>query len=273
MGTNSILSNLNYEDMISTIKLKMGADIKKEITFLIVEGREDVVLLKHFCKTNVFICESYSGKKGVHEILRFFKGSKNVVAVRDRDYERRRADKRIFYYDFCNMEMMLINDEEVFEKLIEEHYAGVKDSLDIRHEILNDLLLLSHIRMINEHGKNMWNFNGIDYKLILDDKSNSKQESILCNLKRINPLVDTKDFIKEIKLKDVYTYSELIELTNGHDFLRLLSEYCKDSSRKNVSQNILSENLRVAFVNSKFRKTRLYKFLKSYQIKNDVCIV
>lgn len=273
MGTNSILSSLQYEDMISTIKLKMGADINKEKVFVIVEGRDDINLLKTFFKTNVSICESYSGKKGVLEILKFFKEKNNVIGIRDRDYEKRKGDTRIFYYDYCNLEMMMLNDKEVFGKLMAEYCDDTRKSEEVKNKILVNLSFLSELRKINEYKKKMWNFNGLDYRKILEENNDVKKESVLNELKKINPKVKKKEFLEGLQKKDKYTYKEMLNMTNGHDFLKFFGEYCKKKTGKNVAYNALGINLRTGFVTKKFKNTKLHKLLKQYQDKNCLQIV
>lgn len=274
MATNSIIDNLDSKDMISTIKLEMGADINKEKVFLIVEGTDDKKFFKYFCQKNVSICESYSGKKGIEEILYYFKKSKNIIGIRDKDYENRKLDDRILFYDYCNMEMMLISDDEVFEKIICEYYNGEKEYLKLRSEILINLIPLSSLRKVNENEKKMWNFNGIDYNLILNDDYEIEKEKIYESLQNINKLKNTEDFTSNLDVKKRYTYKELLNITNGHDFLKLLCIYCKRSSnKKNIKDENLIEALRCGFGNSNFKNTNLYNSLKSYQKTNKIKIV
>lgn len=272
MATNSIIDNLNSRDIISTIKLEMGADINKQKVFLVVEGQDDKSFFKYFCNENVSVCESYSGKKGIEEILQNFTSQNNILGVRDKDYEQRILDKRILFYDFCNIEMMFIKDDETFERLVCEHYKGDKKYTQLREEILHQLILISELRRTNEKEKKMWNFNGINYEEIIneDDKVNIKllQEKLI----KINgSKKDIQTYI--LKKENEYSYEELLNITNGHDFLKMISACCNKKNKVKINEKNIMDTLRKSFGKSNFRNTKLYSDLEKYQKENKIKIV
>lgn len=269
MATNSILDNLNSDDMISTIKLEIGADINKEKIFLVVEGKDDKKFFKYLIKENVVICESYSGKKGIEEILSNFKNNEKIIGIRDRDYEKRKLDKRIFFYDFCNIEMMMINDNDVFEKICCEYYEGELKYFELRKNILQNLLLISILRKKNEDEKKMWNFNGINYDI--DENGKIIEDSLFSNLQTINPSKTKNEFI--FSFENIEKYKELLNITNGHDFIKCFIKYCKKESGKNINEKNLLEVLRCTFNKESFKKTCLYKDIKWYQTLYKIKII
>lgn len=273
MATNSILCNLNSEDMISTIKLEMGADINREKVFVVVEGVDDEKFFKYFLKQNVSICESYSGKKGIKEILEHFPNIKNIIGIRDRDYENKKLDKRILFYDFCNIEMMLINNDETFERVFCEYYNGENEMIALRNFILNNLIMISNLRKINEEKMKMWKFNGVNYIICINEDNTLDNEKILLELLRINPTYSKEDFLEELEVKDSYTYNELLQITNGHDFVSLFWIYCKKSGTRNLSIKSLTESIRCAFGRKNFEETQLYNDLLKYQNVNRLKII
>ncbi len=266
MSTNSILDNLTSDDMISTIKLEIGADVKKEKTFLVVEGKDDKKFLKYLVKENVVICESYSGKKGIEEILAKFKNNKKIIGIRDRDYEKRKLDNRIFFYDFCNIEMMIINDNNVFERICCEYYEGKMNYIELRKNILQNLLLISILRKKNEEEKKMWNFNGINYDM--DENGKIAEESLFFDLQTINPSKPKNEFV--FSFAKIIKYEELLNITNGHDFIKTFIKYCKKENGKNINEKNLLEVLRCTFTKESFKRTALYKDIKCYQISNKI---
>ena len=269
MATNSILDNLTCDDMISTIRLEIGADVNKEKTFLVVEGNDDKKFFKYLVKENVVICESYSGKKGIEEILAKFKNNERIIGIRDRDYEKRKLDNRIFFYDFCNIEMMIINDNNVFEKICCEYYEGKMKYFELRKNILQNLLLISTLRKKNEDEKKMWNFNGINYDI--DENGKIVEESLFSNLQTINPTKTKEEF--NFSLKKVEKYEELLNITNGHDFIKNFIKYCKKENGKNINEKSLLEVFRCAFNKESFKKTSLYKDIKNYQNIHKIKII
>lgn len=86
MGKNSIQSNLTKDDLIAEIRLTLGADFKREHTVIIVEGEDDISFFNGKLSSNVDIRESFSGKRGVLEIVSLFSDSR-VIGVCDVDYD------------------------------------------------------------------------------------------------------------------------------------------------------------------------------------------
>lgn len=273
MGTNSILANLDSNDMISNIKLQLGENLSKEKVFLVVEGVDDTKFFKSLTKNNIVICESYSGKKGIEEILLHFKNNKRILGIRDKDYENRALDYRIFFYDFCNIEMMLISDNEVFEKICCEYYNGSKEYYKLRNDILENLKLLSELRQINEDEKQMLNFNGINFNSILNVDDTINEEKLYKNLANTNNSKNIDDLKSKIKSSKSKNYEEMLNTTNGHDFVKLFCIYCKKSNNVNINEKKISELARCAFGKDKFKKTILYNNLKLYQNENNIIIV
>ena len=62
MATNSILDNLTCDDMISTIRLEIGADVNKEKTFLVVEGNDDKKFFNLYLGKFVYLLKPTVGR-------------------------------------------------------------------------------------------------------------------------------------------------------------------------------------------------------------------
>lgn len=81
MGKNSIQSNLTKDDLIAEIRLTLGADFKREHTVIIVEGEDDISFFNGKLSSNVDIRESFSGKRGVLEIVSLFSDSRVITSL------------------------------------------------------------------------------------------------------------------------------------------------------------------------------------------------
>lgn len=272
MGTNSILSNLNSEDMISTIRLEMGNDLKKENIYLLIEGFDDKKLFQYLCNNNVVVCESYSGKKGIEEILSAFNENYRILGIRDRDYETRKLDDRIFFYDYCCMEMMLVNMNEVFERVFYEYYEGSIDFEDLRYEILEKLKTLSVLRKVNEYHRKMWNFKGINRQIIFNN-TDFNEEELYKELSRVNNREICEDDNIRNEKENTRNYNDLLSLTNGHDFIDLFIIYCKKENGKNLKINTISETMRCSCSLENFKQSVLYNDLFKYQTENNIKII
>ena len=265
MGTNSIKKYLTKDSIISKIKLLMGSDINKENVYIIVEGHDDIKFLKKFCKSNVTIDESFSGKSGVEEIINSKEiKSSRVIGIRDKDYCNIFNKDRIFFYDKCCLEMMIINFDESFDSIYFEFYNGEMESNELKEHILVELNMLSNIRKYNEEYRKGINFNGLSFNNFIDDKGLLDKNKLIENLKRLN-------FGKELNFNTIKEYlkntntNDLLEITNGHDFILFFKTLCDKNTKKNcASENNISLALRTSFNKHLFEKTLLYKNINNY---------
>lgn len=130
MGKNSIQSNLTKDDLIAEIRLTLGADFKREHTVIIVEGEDDISFFNGKLSSNVDIRESFSGKRGVLEIVSLFSDSR-VIGVCDVDYDTGTPSPQILYYDYSCLEMIDSHTTKAGLPVYLTRYAPV-----LRHGIL-----------------------------------------------------------------------------------------------------------------------------------------
>lgn len=276
MGTNSIKSNLTKEDVISEIKLSLGSGNRGVI--IIVEGNDDIRFLKSIVNSDVEILESFSGKHGVKEIIEFFPKNKQIIGICDKDYELASSLSRIFFYDYCCLEVMLIMSDEAFESVYSEYYQGdVLQYDELRKKCFNDLKWISLFRKLND--KNNWKirFSGFSFPNAYE-KGFHIGKAVIC-LNKLNPTlltefkkilgVLTKEYNNEL------TLVELAEITQGHDFLNYFHCLCtEDMPRgKQPSVDQIASSLRCAYRASDFNKTSLYKQLRKYEQDNRLIII
>ena len=84
---DSIRSNQTKDDLVTTIKLELSADIRKKKCFLLVEGNDDVIFSRKIFQKDVVCYESFSGKAGLDELIESSElGDYRVIAIKDKDY-------------------------------------------------------------------------------------------------------------------------------------------------------------------------------------------
>ncbi|WP_339011625.1 DUF4435 domain-containing protein [Lactococcus garvieae] len=275
MGTNSIRSSLTKNDIISTLRMNLSADPKKPI--IIVEGEDDIAFLQHICKENVMLIESYSGKDGVFDILNFvvqFDNMNSIIAICDRDYNNISHNK-VFYYDYCCLEMMMLSNDGVFKKILSSlnlEYKSFK-----RHMLLESLLPLSLLRKKNTEEALGVNFNGIKITDILsEDKGELKQ--LQNKLSLINPSIPFHDVqrkmdeVKQIlELEKNKGEENLLNLTQGHDFISLLQTLHKQHcARRTQSETTIRLVMNAAYTAKAFSKTNLFSEIKNFSLQNNI---
>lgn len=265
MATNSIRQNMSKDDVISQIKLLLGNDIEKNNVFFIVEGDDDINFMNKFCNDNVTIYESYSGKSGVEDIInsKELNNSKRVIGIRDKDYCQTKSSDRIFFYDNCCLEMMIISFDESFKNLYCEYYKGKLSLTNLREHILSELYKISLIRKYNEENKKEIKFDGLSISSMIDVDDKLDETKLLNALKQQNSKLSF-DFAADIVSSRIPSIKDLLNITNGHDFIYFFQELCNRSVNKKYNNTAISSSLRCSFNGTLFSKTSLYWNIENY---------
>lgn len=279
MGHNSIKSKLTRDDTISEIKLFLGADIKREHTFIIVEGEDDIKFWKNIVSEKVTICESFSGKNGIEQIIEeYFISNKNVIGVRDRDYEINHNNGKIFYYDYCCMEMMLVKNDDAFNSIYNEYYSGEFVKNVLKETLLQELKYLSLIRKQNEVNKLGIKIDGVSISNAFDDINKKIDNSkIIEKLNKMNKdyykVNKDKHLLIEVESKKIFSIEDLLLMTQGHDFISLFAAVCRKDDVASASDRNIAASLRCAYRKQDFEHTNLYSLLSGYENVNNLKIV
>lgn len=265
MGTNSIKTNLTKSSTISHIKLLLGADINKENVYIVVEGEDDIKFLRRYLNSNVIIYESFSGKNGVEEIVQ----SKNicssrVIGIRDKDYCSDDKSKKIFFYDRCCLEMMITEFDKAFNGIYYEFYNGEMEPYKLKEHILTELFKVSQVRKYNEENKIGINFKGLSFQSIIDDKFKMDEGKFVEQLKKLNSEKNI-NFINNIDESLYQNIDNMLDITNGHDFILLFKVICDKSCSKNsANEKHISSVLRGSFSEEFLQETALYRSISDY---------
>lgn len=267
---NSIRDKLDESDTVSEIRLLLGTSKTKVCA--IVEGEDDVKLFTPLLSKDVDLLQSYSSREGVLEIVRkHFSKNKRVIGIRDRDYKQISKNKRIFYCDYCCAEMMVIGVDRCFERLYLNFYKGSLKSDDLRLDCLKHLEQLSKYRMLSECRNWKIRFDGISPTRLYDDNISQMNMNILSEINRQNPSNPLTAQRQQLcaSLPACRSLEELLQITNGHDFVNL---FCK-MSVNNTSIKAIEATLRGVFGPEEFKQTQLYKDLAAYQQKKKLNIL
>ena len=278
MGANSILSNLTSKNTLPTIRMLLSGDIKKKRVIMIVEGDDDAKLFKFLVSDNVTIIKSYGAKGGIDNMIpKYFAAQRRVIAVRDKDYEEESSIKGIFYCDHCSCEMMMVSQDETFDKVATNYYRGNSSFFELRKEILLQLRFVSLLRKCSF--KYRWGLKLNDINLgsfIIPGKKVTEEQTLICVNKynRGNGVLGgRKKKLEEDESFDSKDLSNLMDITNGHDFLSVLAIYCRHYGKRGITDKELGGAIRCAFDRNAFSKTQLFRKLKEYQEEYGLIIV
>lgn len=260
---DSIRENQEFEDMVTTLKLELDADVDGHTSFVLVEGSDDVTFVGRIFEEHVVCYESFSGKEGLRWLLEAEElQDERIIGIRDRDYANViDFPERMFCYDTCCLETMILQNEDVREGLCRTYYKGSKNRSTLILEAMRQLAPLSVLRQENE-----WNGWGIDFKrgsrlgeCIDEERWDINQQQLF---RKLNQSFMGMEDCQQM----VANWSEeiLYEKTNGHDICRFLGKILK-SGKGDLGEARVRDILICSYRSSDFRDTDLYIHLKDYQ--------
>lgn len=266
MENNSIRRNLKLEDILSEITLLCGEDYRKEKTFVVVEGDDDLKFIKNKFNDNTYGFESFSGCAGVEKIVNYFESDKRVIGIRDKDYSSLTSgDNKIFLYDYHSLEIMLAMNDESFESICSEFYCGDEKVYDLRDIIFQKLKYISCFRELNSHQG--WNF--ITENISIDKLY--REAIIDCHdkiIEEINrPSQNDYNLEKQSIVNNLYhSVLDLKLITRGHDFSELFKVICNTSGiEREIKSKEVESALRTSFTKESFKRTNLFQSLSEYE--------
>lgn len=270
INTNSVKKELIYERIINSIRLQKSANRNKK--FLIVEGEQDKKLLRSFFHEDVNIEESYSGKVGVYKILRRYKDENSIIGIIDRDYEIQEKHKKIFFYDYNSMEIMIVNCDEIFENLCNEYCnKNAKNFKNLRTKIFNNLKYLSVIRKANIENNWKLSLEKLSIQNCYNENELNKSEIIIeIEKRKENQNKIDIEYIEQ-KYKEKWINKDYLLFTRGHDFLELFKIISNENNTKSrINIRDIESSLRVSYRMDDFMKTLLFNEIKKYEEKQNI---
>ena len=279
MGCNSIRTNISKSDVISDIRLTKAADTKEESVFLVVEGIDDIQFFQNKITDNVYLYESYSGKSGTQDIVKHFMDNK-IVGVCDKDYDRECDCDYIFFYDYTCLEMMIISSIKTFKSTMSSLCKIEADAADIRDILLRRIKLISIFRKLNHQYSWGLRVTGLRIQNCFDESLLIIEDRLLTEIMRINidkssvPFEEIRTLLYKMNVE--LDIEEIMNLTNGHDFIHCIhSWYQKRKIKKQseISADKILTCLFCSYSDEEFHKTLLYRSIKSYEILNSLIIL
>ena len=270
INTNSVKKELTYERIINSIRLQKSANRNKK--FLIVEGEQDKKLLKSFFHEDVNIEESYSGKVGVYKIIRRYKDENSIIGIIDRDYKIQEKHKKIFFYDYNSMEIMIVNCDEIFENLCNEYCnKNAKNFKNLRTKIFNNLKYLSVIRKANIENNWKLSLEKLSIQNCYNENELNKSEIIIeIEKRKENQNKIDIEYIEQ-KYKEKWINKDYLLFTREHDFLELFKIISNENNTKSrINIRDIESSLRVSYRMDDFMKTSLFNEIKKYEEKQNI---
>lgn len=256
-------------------------------TFLLVEGSSDKSFYERFVDRAICILVIISGnpsrKNRVIEVLGSLQKSNfhGILAIVDADFERLEGflddNPDLFRTDLHDLETMLINSPAL-EKVIAEF--GSEDKItrfgqDIRTLILENGVIVGHLRWISRiDGLNL-TFNGITFSSFINEKTmkidQSKFIQEVINKSQAHSL-NNKDLQQRINSQKDENHDPY-QVCCGHDLVEILSLGFRKAigsyQPSEVKPDILERSLRLAYEEVYFYETNLYLSIRLWESNNQ----
>ncbi len=258
---DSIRENRTKEDILAEIRMERAADIYDEKCFILVEGSDDALFTNKMFQDNVICLESFAGKSGLMELIAEDAAlSDNVIGIRDKDYaDESSLPERIFLYDHCCLEMMMLSEPAVAESFFHIYYKGTIPCNAFIANAMRQLSSYSILRRKNEKESLKINFRKVNFGDLVDFSNESLDDRALFQRAGKSETYDSCRQEAE-SLDD----TDLWEITNGHDICTFLGRLSKNG-KTDMSETGVRNVLLVSHRKDDFAKTNLFQSILSYQ--------
>ena len=266
--------DITYQDKLNELRLDISHPNNKGIAFVFLEGESDIRIFRKLfnldkCKVETIPGGKFNLEKCVGELVVVYS---LIIGIRDADFlhlgSQPYLKANMFLTDLHDMEMMIISEDEVFSALIFEYTSLIKDKhSEARNNIMLVIEQISLLRWLNEKENLEYTFDAGFQDLIsfanLKIDFNQYFSRVISKSPKAK-LTDLTEVLKKMKdLKNINPDSS--QLCNGHDFMKALSLYVKESGEgRALSDESISSSFRMTYNINHFKKTMLFNVLKSW---------
>ena len=280
----SIPENLTKGDIIRTLRMNTRYPRR---TVVLVEGPDDKLFWTKHVNSNehtVICIKSYHGLSGLYDLLKKFPNNQDdpkykeahnrIIAIRDKDYttldDPKEYPERVFAYDYCNLEMMLLHRSEVQEGIRQDYeIADPKERAEIPMKFMR---LIAPFSLLRKKQALEAKYRNIEFgdAGVMKDCGDAKLPDIV-KLFQIHNLEEEFDSFKS--QTDVLLDEELWEITNGHDLYKILGKVTLNQEGNSLGEKNFRRHVFDLYHFSYFMDTSLYTALKTYQDAHGLSIV
>lgn len=261
---DSIRKCAKLDDMVTTLKMELDQDIEHKMNIVLVEGTDDKKLVKRVFSNQITCYESFSGKEGLSELIQNDRLKDNrIIAIRDKDYDdTEQLPERMWCYDTCCMETMLLKDKNVEEGLFDTFYKGESNRQTFYKNLLRQLVPVSMLRRKNEEENLGINFNKMKLTEHFD-----------CTTEKLDSVKVFENIGHDVSVYDIccregaeLSEEELYDNTNGHDICKLLGVIFQ-SGKGDMGEERVRDSMICSYRSDDFKSTQLYSDIMCFQKK------
>jgi hypothetical protein len=252
-------------------------------TFIIVEGSTDKLVYERCVDSQKCQFEiAHNKDKAIRALTILEKDNfAGILAIIDADFfileNNLPTNSNLIVTDYHDLEIMLIQSPAL-NKVINEYGSQEKINTfgkDICLTLLESGKNIGYLRWVSLKFELALKFEGLDFKKFLDEKTLTiNLTKMISTVKNNSQKHELKDTDIQDKLEALIDYShDPCQVCCGHDLICILSVgLCKVWGTWNyneVKSDVIERSLRLAYEESYFRNTQLYKSIQNWEKTNQ----
>lgn len=277
---------LTKEEFVPALRMERQA--YRNLSAVIVEGDPDSRFYRQFFQKSSHRVFYFEGKKDVKEIIRNHQNLGGILGIIDADccyYRKKANDKNILLTDFRDLECMLVVSPAL-EKILNEYSDDEKlDNFihemgrEFRDVLLEAIKYFGILMCYSEKYNLGLKFKDLECQDFINTKTLKFDLELFISIlkKKTNPelfLADPFENLISIIERELKNEKNLWLICRGHDITKLIffilhNIIGKQFVRRDLIEvDQLERELRMAYDNNLFKKSRLYQSIKEWEENN-----
>lgn len=260
--------DITYQDKLNELRLDLSHPNSKGHTFILVEGQSDIKIFRKLFNLQKCKVENVPGGKSKLEecVTDLVKKYALIIGIRDADFLHLTNNgynvRNVFLTDYHDLEMSLISEDQTFSAILFE-YTTVEESshCNVRTTILKTIEDISYLKWLNDIESLQLKFEVGFQDLLSFDTVRINFDDYFKRVLSKSPDAKITDIkIVSAKIEELKTTNpHPLQLCNGHDFMKALSQYIKiNDGPKAMNDEIVCSAFRINYRTELLSNTQLY---------------
>jgi Protein of unknown function (DUF4435) len=269
-----------YENKIDELRLEIRHPNNRGKVFILVEGESDVKLYRKFYDVSKIERIPGGNTKVIDALNLFCTLSNSFIGIRDADFmnvlDQTNTTQNLFLTDVHDLEMLICANDEVFSSILNELCPMVlANHRQLKTQLLKSLRFISYCRLYNELANLELTFKNVGFGDLFNPTTfEIDKTAFVEKLLEQSPntrLTDVATIIDEAENLENPNH-DLLQLCNGHDFIKVMALYISSQRNKGVSSELITSHFRTAYHLSHFKGTQLYAQTNNWATQNN-CVL
>lgn len=274
-------ADITYTQKLTELKLDLTHPNNERTNYILVEGDSDIRLFRKFFNPDRCKVETVPGGNTKLEecVDELSNAHPTVLGIRDADFIRLNKNlyskRNMFLTDFHDIEVTMLSFNKVISSLLYEYYEKIILPEKFRLKVLHTIRKLGALKYINEKEALSLSFKPGFLDLISFNDGDIDIAKYIDRVLGVSPNAKLSDSQEILRLFSIYKQTDwdLLQLTNGHDFIRTLT-FIFNTGKYNRQVNFkdIESSIRIVFEKSDFEKTKLYDEILHWQSMRKVSL-